>query len=316
MDVRLSVATRALLGGAAENLVSVAGRAAERGVLAIQREELNVLEAVHAVYPIVALQAVVAILGLVGAHESRCVAPVTGHTGLSVKLLDVAAMTGIAVQRLALVILSMADQVENCLGVVEGFPIQGSRLPGIRCVAGFAVRAEYTLMDGWLGVAAYALGRRPLEVRIVVAARARDLEMLTSERESSLAVIEANHAVVPIVAGQAVRPEIFEMLSHEDRIVISMAGLARTGCKPKTGLAAGMAGGAFHRRGLIIDGVLHQAEAGLGMVEEGQGSQGRVKIPAAMVRVAGRTGLGIFNLAVDTLPVLDFRIHVLVALQA
>jgi len=87
---RLGVALDALRRCALENLIRMAGLASQWGVSAIQHEESSMVEVMHAVHPIVAVQAGWPIFHQVLAHEIGLanIFRMAIDTGLHVKTLD------------------------------------------------------------------------------------------------------------------------------------------------------------------------------------------------------------------------------------
>lgn len=68
-------------------------------------------------------------------------------------------------------------------------------------------------------------GGRPAELLGGVAILASDLSVAPLQRKD-LGVIESVHAVFPIVAGQAVLPEVLPVLAYEFGVMVRVAGWA------------------------------------------------------------------------------------------
>ena len=187
-------------------------------------------KAVHAVFAIMTLQAITAILSLMLAHESRIVTSVAGNAGLRIKLTDIAGVASFAGQWLLAVILGVTDQAEaSLLGMVEGLPVQAGGLPGLRSVASSAILPEQALVDGGLGVAANALGGGLLKIGDVVAGGAVEVGMLSGQGKDALVMVEVSHAVLPVMTVQALGAEIVQVLAHKGWVVLGMAVLAGIG---------------------------------------------------------------------------------------
>ena len=119
--------------------------------------------------------------------------------------------------------LTLAPMVKR-----EGVLVQGCRPPGVGGVTVFAARPKITGMDGGFLVAASTFcGRAAVHV-IFMAAGAVDGGVLTGEGEDGL-VGETFQAVDTVVAGQAVRPKLGQVIFHERLGLVGVAGDAGRG---------------------------------------------------------------------------------------
>ena len=162
----LGVALGALHRGTLENFIRMAGFASQRGVSAIQYEETRMVEVMHAVHPIMAVQAGRSIFLLVLAHEIGLanIFRMAIDTGLHIKTLDAGRMAGITGHDLPIELPGMARQAKmGSDGVIERFTFQGSWRPSRRGMAVRTILVEHAAMRVRLSMALRTLARRILE---------------------------------------------------------------------------------------------------------------------------------------------------------
>jgi hypothetical protein len=181
----------------AEFVFGVAALTGQVRVFSTERENLLVLEAVHAVVSIVALQAVRAVgRGVFGQKidrrglGGRGVLRVAGDAGLLVKFLGWAVVAGGARQGLVVVAGFVLDQVEAGFTVIEYQPLDLPRFPGDLAVAFGAVQAKHAGMLGWFGVAGGAVRFRAAVFVSFMAVRALNLGMFAVEGEGCQVVVK------------------------------------------------------------------------------------------------------------------------------
>jgi hypothetical protein len=121
--------------------IRVAAFTFQVGMLAFQREESLMLERVHPVYPIVALQAIRAELRGVFGHESGVVIVVALDANLLIKRRRDGAMARRTGDRLALVIGGMFDQAKPIPRMVVKLALHLRGFPTFGGMAGGAVNA-------------------------------------------------------------------------------------------------------------------------------------------------------------------------------
>jgi hypothetical protein len=127
---RLLVALAAFLWSPFENLVRMASRAIDLGMLSIQWEENYMLEIAHPIDAIMAIQTFRAILCQVAHHEFGIFLGVAVRAGLQVELVYIARVAALAGQRLPLIVFGVVDQSKTGLDcMVKRFAVQCGVFP-------------------------------------------------------------------------------------------------------------------------------------------------------------------------------------------
>jgi hypothetical protein len=164
---RLTVAFDTIHRSTFENLIRMASLARQWGVSAIQYEEISMIEVMHAVHPIVAVQASWPIFHQVLAHEIGLanIFRMAIDTGLHIKTLDAGEMAGSTRHDLPIEIPGMASQAKMGRDwMIERFTIQqGGWRPSCRGMTLRTILVEHTAVRIRLSVALGALARRILE---------------------------------------------------------------------------------------------------------------------------------------------------------
>lgn len=144
-------------------------------------------------------------------------------------------------------------------------------------------------MDGRFGMAGRALIGDAFKLVVEVATGTFGGGVLAGEGEACLFMIKVGHAVCAVVAGQASGAKLLLVGGHEEGIMAVVAvgtGLDVDG----EAVFCGVTVGANDGGGVIVHLMPDEAEGGHGMIEVRQPREGRVKVPPAMVRVAGAAG--------------------------
>ncbi len=161
MDLWLSVACRTGSGRSAEFLASVAILASDLCVAPVQRKDQGMVETMHAIYSIMASQAIRAVFLRVLFHKAGRVLGMAVHARLGGKGLNARRVAASTRDRLSGVIPGMARQAERgSFFVREWRAIQNRRRPAGWGMAVAAGCLEYCKVDGRFGMAAGAFHRR------------------------------------------------------------------------------------------------------------------------------------------------------------
>jgi hypothetical protein len=267
----LGVALGARYGSPLENLIRMAGFARQRGVSAIQYEETRMIEVLHAIYPIVAIQAGRPVFLLVLAHEIglAIIFRMAINTGLHIKTLDARKMAGATGHDLPIEIPGMEGQAKlGCDRMIERFTIQGSWRPSCGGMAMRTILVEHPTMCIRLGMALGTLGRHILEHIGHELAAARSWHsargggsvtagaayrgMLFVQREAGRIVVKTHHPVAPIMTDQAIFAKFLDVLGHKLWIVAGMTDVALHGCIWKI-ILSGMADWTIHWNSIITN---------------------------------------------------------------
>lgn len=159
--------------------------------------------------------------------------------------------------------------------------------PGGGGMAGGAVFAKQTGMNGRLFVAGRALARSAGKTLTDVTGRALNLGVCPRQGEDA-AVIEVGHPIDAIVAGETVAAELATVLIHPAGILISVAGGAQELARREG--VPGMTTGTCQRRPGEVGLVARQTEEKL-MVKQGFIEAGRAPTGRLVARGAVRTKL-------------------------
>jgi hypothetical protein len=125
-------------------------------------------------------------------------------------------------------------------------------------------------MDFRFCVAVAALDGGILKVWAFMTSRAVHLRMRPYQWKAACLMVEIYQAVFSIVTVYAVIAEILEVLGHKFRIVLGMAIKAGIFLKLVSQHLRIVAGGAAHRRSIVVNSVVDQTEAGFCMVKIAQ----------------------------------------------
>jgi hypothetical protein len=136
-----------------------------------------------------------------------------------------------------------------------------------------------------------------LPCRPAVTVTAAHLGVLAIQGELAAGMVELQHAIHTVVAGQACLTEILLVLFHEVGIFSDMTVLAGLECYPEA-IARGMADLAVHHPRLVVQGMVNELKVGPLVFEFLAGQQAGVEISTLMVRVTGRALPGRGNAAV------------------
>jgi hypothetical protein len=192
VDRGVLVAGNALRRGPAELVVFVAVRALQIGVLSVQGKYHHVVETVQAVHPVMANQAVCAILLDVLIHKGRVVCAVATLARLWIEGQLLPGVAGSAQHGRLVVIHGV--HVERELGgtVVKGHVINFGRAPIKSGVAGRAVGAEHSRVALWFLMAGYTVGLCAGERIRAVAVFTFQRAVFARQREIGKRVVERN----------------------------------------------------------------------------------------------------------------------------
>ena len=136
MDLGLCVTFETFGRRAGEDLVGMAVAASQVGMPTIQDEEAGMIEVLHPVCAIMAVQASWAEVGGMFKHEGRVVLLVTLSTGSQVKSLQASRVAGDAGDGRSTVIELVLSEVETGIqGMIESHAIQDGGDPALRAVA-------------------------------------------------------------------------------------------------------------------------------------------------------------------------------------
>ncbi len=183
----------------------------------------------------------------------------------------------------------MLHQAKAGLDVVlEGRIAESRWCPTIRRVTGFTGGVEQPRVNGGFGVTGNTLRGKFIKLVIQVTSCTIGCSMLAFEWEFCLAVVEIGHAIHTVMTGQAVEAKFLLVLRHERSVVSGVASGAGFLCDAE--VVCGVATGTWQEGGVVVYLVPDQAEGGHGMIEVFQPGAGGVKIPSAVVGVAGEAG--------------------------
>jgi len=163
---RLTVAFDTIHRSTFENLIRMASLARQWGVSAIQYEEISMIEVMHAIHPIVAVQAGCSIFHLMLADKTRLaiIFRVAIHTSVHIKTLDAGEMASSTRHDLPIEIPGMTSQTKMGRDwMIERFTIQGGWRPSCRGMTLCTILVERTAVRIRLSVALGTLARRILE---------------------------------------------------------------------------------------------------------------------------------------------------------
>jgi hypothetical protein len=147
VNFRLRMAGEAFRWRPVENFLHVAGFAFDLGMAAFQREKVGMFEVAHPVNAIVTGQAFIAKLPDMFFDKLRFLSSVAIFANADLERIERIAVAGLASQCFAAVTGPVAIQTERRLdGVGEWFSLIKGWSPGLRAVAGLAVRFECILV--------------------------------------------------------------------------------------------------------------------------------------------------------------------------
>jgi hypothetical protein len=217
--------------GTLEDLFCMAGFTCQRGVSAIQYEEISMIEVVHTIHPIVTIHTGRPIFLQVLAHEIRLaiIFRMAIHTSLHIKTLDAGEMATRTGHDLPIEIPGMARQAKKgCDRMIERFAIQGGWRSPRRGMTLRTILVENPAVRFRLSMALGTFTRRVLEhIRHQLgAARTRHCApggfgmttgathrgMLPFQRETGRGMIKIHHPVKSIMTGQAVVSKFLDVL--------------------------------------------------------------------------------------------------------
>lgn len=258
---------------AGEPFFSMTGGAISHCMLTIQNKGIRMVEVVHPVNAVVALGAGIAKLLAVVADEFGIVLAVAGDAGRQIELPDIFNVTGGTSHRFVFVGCCMSNQAEPGVGcVIELLAIQPGGDPPCGSMAIPTGRGEDPQVGSRLRMARGAIVRHPRVTPIgifrwIMTIHTKYLIMFALQRETGGIMIETLHPISAVVTGQAVVPNLLDVLLRKGRIMIGMTGFARLIGNREILLAVGMAGFTGNRGGVIIHLMPIQAEAGHRMIK-------------------------------------------------
>jgi hypothetical protein len=316
VDLWLGMAPRAVAGRAGKGVIGVAIQAFEFRMPAIQQEDIGVIEGLHAIDPIVAVQASLAHLIAMLLHKAGIVFTMTADAGFGREALNFGWVASEAGKIFAGEILRMASQAKyGILFMFKRLSVQVGRSPTTGGMALAAIVMKSVRMKSGLRMAGNAIWRNLKKgpaglngrLRPGVALEAICTGMLTVQGKRCSGVIETRHAVGPIVTIQAVIPGFPDVLFHKIGLVGAVAGDA-IHCGGFQPMRPGrVAAPASHGRGAIIHLVPDQVEARQAVIEARQGPGVQRIVPAVVFRMAACAILHSGDLAVEPFPAIDFH---------
>ena len=170
VDLRLKVTGRTRISSIFVQITHMAILAAYLCMTSIQREDIRMGEIAHTVDTIMALKAVIPVLGLMQVDESLVILSVTEGAGLGCEFRYVAPMTTSAGDRGIGEIFLVQVQTEfRLISVIKGLPLKKSWLPGSRIMAGGAILGEGSQMNRRFSMTVSTIARQTGKLTIYMA---------------------------------------------------------------------------------------------------------------------------------------------------